>query len=91
MWPVNMAQKEAKEKKNRQVPLCTSSHRPREGRAQAQLSGGRRASSTARVRKATARWGSRKKDTPARYWVVNRPSRRMGRACIMQAERLEYR
>ena len=86
-----MAQKTAKEKKNRKVALCTTSQIPREGRTRPQASEGSRAISTISVSSATAKCGSRAKDSPARYWVVNRLSRRTGRACIMQAERLEYR
>ena len=91
MWPVNMAQKAAKEKKNRAVPLWTSSQRARAASASLQHSMGRKASSAAAVTRATAKWGSSRQDRPARYWVVNRASRRRGRACIMAADRLLYR
>ena len=88
MCPVNMAQKAAKEKKNRQAPLWAKNHTARQGRASAHMVGGSRASSTSTPHRATAATGSSRKDSPARYWVTNRVSRRMGRACIMQAERL---
>ena len=91
MWPVNMAQKAAKEKKNRTTPLWASSHISREDIAAPQCSIGRKAISIMAVSTATATWGSSRKDSPARYWVVNRASRRVGRAWNQQAERLLYR
>ena len=91
MCPVNMAQKAAKEKKNRQTPLWASSQAIRADRAAPQCSMGRKESSTTAVSTATAPWGSSRKLSPARYWVVNRASRRRGRAWVQQAERLLYR
>ena len=68
--------------------LWAKNHTARQGRASAHMLGGSRASSTSTPHRATAATGSSRKDSPARYWVTNRVSRRMGRACIMQAERL---
>ena len=89
MCPVNMAQKLAKEKKKIQTPACTSRKIPRVGTVDAQLFAGIKMSSAARVTTPTATKGSSRKDRPARYWVVKRLSRRRGRACIIQAERVE--
>ena len=83
-----MAQKAAKEKKNRQMPLWASSQVSRADRAAPQLPMGRKDTSTAAVSTPVTARGSSRKARPARYWVVNRASRRMGRAWVQQAERL---
>lgn len=43
------------------------------------------------VRTAAASEGRSIMLSPARYWVLNRASRRMGRAWVQQAERWLYR
>ena len=64
---------------------------PTAGRAWPQPQLGTTAIPTARVTRATAARGRTSMVSPARYWERNSPSRRRGRACIMQAERAEYR
>ena len=91
MWPVNMAQKAAKEKKNRERPLWARARMSRGGRTAPQSSKGRKLSSTMAASRQAASWGRMSILRPARYWVVNRASRRMGRAWVQQAERWLYR
>ena len=86
-----MAQKTAKEKKNREIPLWTRARVAILPSAMLQQAAGSRHSSTSPPSRQAASWGRRSMDSPARYWVVNRASRRMGRAWVQQAERLVYR
>ena len=82
-----MAQKEAKEKKNRETPLWTRASHNRGGRAVPHPLPGKKLSSTIAANRQAASWGRRIMLRPARYWVVKMASRRRGRAWVQQAER----
>lgn len=84
---MNIAQKAAKEKKNRHSPHWASSQVSRAAKTSPQFSMGRKETSTMAVRTAAASRGRSIMLSPTRYWVVNRASRRMGRAWVQQAER----
>ena len=86
MWPVNMAQNTARQKKNMDTAVWARNHQAtRPGMA---------APATAwahRVMRAMARSGARKKARPDSQLVRNSPSRRMGRAWSIPVERLFIR